>query len=72
VDQLESQQPSDAALDQYYQHVNQNLAQAFSALPKLAAYINWRNQQGSYTNEVYEAWSISYDYSVAAAQSGLE
>jgi hypothetical protein len=46
LEQLEAQQPTDASLDKYYQNVNQNLAQAFAALPKLQAYIIWRNQQG--------------------------
>jgi hypothetical protein len=62
------QPQTDEKLVPYYQLANRYLAQSFHALPKLSAYITWRNQQGTYTNGVYEAWSLKYDLLAASAQ----
>jgi Reverse transcriptase (RNA-dependent DNA polymerase) len=66
---LMNQRPLEDKVNMYFQLVNMDLVLQFSALPKLASYITWRNQQGSYTNGMYEAWSSRYDQSIANTQA---
>jgi hypothetical protein len=53
--------PPDAIIDKYYQAANTTLYQGLPGIPKLQAYIIGRNDQGSYNNGMYEAWSVHYE-----------
>jgi hypothetical protein len=66
---LEANPPTDTTIDKYYQTAYTTLAQGLSGIPKLKAYVLWRNDQGSYNNGMYEAWSAHYEHELVAGVS---
>jgi hypothetical protein len=66
LDFLITNLPTNSTINKFFQDANTTLAQAFSKIPKLEAFILWRNAQGFFNNAIYEAWSISYKRALIA------